>query len=56
MILLTDLLFLDQSQFQYNPDYKVRWTRCAWHLKVIQSLSLTLVLRVIVHAELGAVH
>lgn len=23
MILLTDLLFLDQSQFQYNPDYKV---------------------------------
>ncbi|GAB9472654.1 hypothetical protein Gpo141_00009827 [Globisporangium polare] len=26
MILLTDLLFLDQSQFQYNPDYK-NWAR-----------------------------
>lgn len=23
MFLITDLLFLDSSQFQYNPDYKV---------------------------------
>jgi hypothetical protein len=23
-VLLADLLFLDDSQFQFNPDYKVR--------------------------------
>lgn len=34
MILLTDLLFLDQSQFQYNPDYKVcSAVLLLWHLR-----------------------
>lgn len=55
MILLTDLLFLDAAQFQYNPDYKVisnarrvgsggRWSAASHSLSCASSC-----------AELGAV-
>lgn len=38
MILLADLMFLDNSQFQFNPDYKVRAVEEGFKSRVVPNL------------------